>query len=48
MEKTISNAEALNHDAKGFNFAKLQAVLCMAASAAVSISLLVWACKSFL
>jgi hypothetical protein len=31
-----------------FNYNKLQAVACMAASAAVSIALIVWACKSWL
>jgi hypothetical protein len=31
-----------------FNYNKLQAVACMAASAAVSIALIFWAIKSFL
>jgi len=31
----------------GFNFNKLQAVICIALSAATSISVLVWAAKFF-
>jgi hypothetical protein len=41
LVKTESSA------ASHFNFAKLQAVICMAVSAAVSIGLIVWAVKSW-
>jgi hypothetical protein len=34
--------------AAAFNYNKLQAVACMAASAVVSIALITWAIKSFL
>lgn len=32
---------------KGFNFNKLQAVLCIVASSVVSVSLITWLVKSF-
>jgi hypothetical protein len=38
---------AVSHPARNFNFNKLQAVACMASSAAVSLTLMYWAIKSF-
>jgi hypothetical protein len=44
-------AKAVNPAGKpkavGFNYDKLQAAACMAASAAVSIALITWAIKTF-
>jgi hypothetical protein len=50
MQNTIDKAAAFHAKEKAprFNFNKLQAVLCMAASAAVSIGLIIWAVKSFI
>jgi hypothetical protein len=49
METAVSNlVKTESHAASQFNFGKLQAVICMAASAAVSIALIVWAVQSFL
>ena len=50
MQNTIDKAAAFHAKEKvpRFNFTKLQAVLCMAASAAVSIGLIIWAVKSFI
>jgi hypothetical protein len=44
MEKTIDQETGMPEKKKTgvFNFNKLQAVLCIAASAAVSIALIVW------
>lgn len=49
MEKIISQESDFPVKQKpgAFNFNKLQAVVCMAASAAVSIALITWAIKSF-
>jgi hypothetical protein len=51
MEKIISQETGIPEEKKpgafNFNFNKLQAVLCMAASAAISIALIVWTIKSF-
>lgn len=49
MHNTIDKAAAFQAEEKapGFNFNKLQAVLCMAASAAVSMGLIIWAVKSY-
>jgi hypothetical protein len=49
MEKVISQETGIPEKKKpgAFNFNKLQAVLCMAASAAISIALIVWAIKAF-
>lgn len=49
MEKIMSQETQLPEKKKpgSFNFNKLQAVICMAVSAAVSIALIVWAIKAF-
>jgi hypothetical protein len=48
METAVQNlAKTEQPAASHFNFNKLQAVLCMAASAAASVALIVWAVKSF-
>ncbi|MDO9215627.1 MAG: hypothetical protein Q7U14_00040 [Lacisediminimonas sp.] len=46
-DSTGSTARALPGKSRQFNFSKLQAVLCMAASAAVSIALLAWAISAW-
>lgn len=52
MQKATSKLNALKFDGVQktwhFNFNKLQAVLCMAASAAVSVGLITWAVSRFL
>ncbi len=50
MEKIINQETEFPAKKKpgAFNFNKLQAVVCMAASAAVSIALITWAIKAFL
>jgi hypothetical protein len=49
MEKTMQNAAVLgSKEVTHFNFNKLQAVVCIVSSAAVSIGLIVWAIKSFI
>lgn len=52
MEKTIAENEVQTETTpvggSSFNFNKLQAVLCMASSAAVSIGLIAWAVHSLL
>lgn len=55
MQDTIQPAvdfapseNTIKAQARNFNFNKLQAVLCMAASAAVSVALIVWAINSLL
>jgi hypothetical protein len=49
MEKSISQETGIPEEKKpgAFNFNKLQAVVCMIASAGVSIALIAWAVKSF-
>lgn len=49
MEKIISQETGIPEEKKpgAFNFNKLQAVLCMVASAVVSIALIAWAAKAF-
>jgi hypothetical protein len=49
MEKIISQETGMPENKKTgvFNFNKLQAALCIAASATVSIALIVWAIKAF-
>jgi hypothetical protein len=48
MEKTMQNAAVLgSKDATHFNFNKLQAVVCIVASAALMIGLIAWAVMSF-
>ncbi|MGH8807355.1 MAG: hypothetical protein ACREX0_05705 [Noviherbaspirillum sp.] len=46
MNKARSEATVLESKA-GFNYDKLQAVACMASSAAVSIGLIYWMIKAF-
>ncbi|MBI1892315.1 MAG: hypothetical protein HYS18_16850 [Burkholderiales bacterium] len=43
-EVTIDSVEV----EKGFNYNKLQAVICIALSAVVSVGLILWAVKTFL
>lgn len=51
MQKATSKAAvgefSVEQKAAAFNFNKLQAVLCMSASAVVSIGLIVWAVSKF-
>lgn len=49
MQETIDEVALDSVEVKtSFNYNKLQAVICMAASAAVSVGLIMWAVKSFL
>lgn len=43
----LNSVESLASKANSFNINKLQAVMCIAASATVSISLIAWAFKTF-
>ncbi|HEX7636161.1 MAG TPA: hypothetical protein VF427_12895 [Noviherbaspirillum sp.] len=45
MQKSVRNVQKTAVTACRFNYNKLQAVLCMALSAACSISLIYWAIK---
>ncbi len=53
MHKAIEQTAELdmpnlsNKKVNAFNYNKLQAVICMTLSAAVSISLIIWAVRSF-
>jgi hypothetical protein len=48
MEKAMQEAAALGPEGTThFNFNKLQAVLCIVSSAAVTIGLIAWALMSF-
>jgi hypothetical protein len=49
MEKIMNQENDIPAKKKpgSFNFNKLQAVVCMAASAAVTIALIVWVSKTF-
>ncbi|MGZ5790340.1 MAG: hypothetical protein ACXWJF_12900 [Burkholderiaceae bacterium] len=49
MEKIMGQETGMPEKKKtaAFNFNKLQAVFCIAASATVSIALIVWAIKAF-
>ncbi|MDB5762905.1 MAG: hypothetical protein JWQ21_1900 [Herminiimonas sp.] len=48
MQKTMQKTATFQDEQRGaFNFNKLQAVLCITASAATSIALIVWAVKTF-
>ena len=49
MDKTVQEAAVLEPQrGAGFNYNKLQAVLCIALSAVVSISLIAWAVSALL
>ena len=48
MADTAARTETTSAGEGGFNYNKLQAVLCMVSSAAVSIGLIVWAVRAFL
>jgi hypothetical protein len=48
QESTQETSLASAEHARGFNYNKLQAVICIVSSAAVSVALIVWAVKAFL
>lgn len=48
MERTLQQADAHPQATMGINTDKAQAAACIAASACISITLIVWAIKSFI